>query len=448
MKKTHRNRLIASAAAFAVALSASLFGASPAWAERDYPTWDEVEAARANESAQQALISELEGFITQLQGEVAAAEAEAQRKGEEYAAAQEAYDTAAYEADQLQAEADAAQVKADESMSQAGQLIAQLARSGGVDMSANLFLSGEEADDLLYQLGAMSQVTQQADGIYTRAVQDKNDAQQRTEQAKVARDALQALAEEAQRLLEEAQAAASAAQSKLDEQLEYEVQMEAQLSVLRENRAATEADYQAGVEYRAEQARIKAEEERKAREAAAAAAAAARAAAAAAAAANSGGGSSSGGGGSSSAGGGSSAGGTPVASGWSRPTSGRVTSGYGMRYLELYGYLRMHAGIDFGPGCGAAIFAAADGTVDYAGYLGGSGYTVRINHGGGLTTSYSHIRQGGIAVRVGQSVSSGDYIAAVGTTGNSTGCHLHFEVRQYGDSTDPAAFLRARGVSV
>jgi murein DD-endopeptidase MepM/ murein hydrolase activator NlpD len=436
MNKTRRTRLIAAAAAFAVVLSGTILGATPAVAARDYPTWSEVEGARADEAAQQALIAELEGFIAQLQGEAAAAEAEAVRKGEEYAAAQQAYDDAALEAEELQAEADAAHAAAEESMNQAGQLIAQLARSGGVDMSANLFLSGEDADDLLYQLGAMTQVTQQADGVYTRAIQDKNDAEQRTEQANVARDALEGLAQEAQRLLEEAQAASVAAQAKVEEQLEYEVQMEAQLSVLRENRAATEADYQAGVAYRAEQARIKAAEE-------AAARAAAAAAAAAEAARNNSSSSGGGGGGSSAAGGGS-----PTSSGWVRPTSGRVTSSYGMRYLELYGYLRMHAGMDFGPGCGAAIYAATGGRVVFAGPAGGSGNMVRIDHGGGLTTTYMHIRNGGIAVSIGQSVSAGQYIAAVGTTGNSTGCHLHFEVRQGGASTDPAPFLRARGVSV
>jgi murein DD-endopeptidase MepM/ murein hydrolase activator NlpD len=105
-------------------------------------------------------------------------------------------------------------------------------------------------------------------------------------------------------------------------------------------------------------------------------------------------------------------------------------------------------GTDFGVGCGTPIYAASSGRVIYAGWNGGYGNFVKIDHGGGLTTGYAHIQNGGIHVSVGQNVSVGQVIARVGTTGTSTGCHLHFEVRNYGTATNPVNFLRARGVSL
>ena len=105
-------------------------------------------------------------------------------------------------------------------------------------------------------------------------------------------------------------------------------------------------------------------------------------------------------------------------------------------------------GTDFGAGCGWPIYAAASGTVIYAGANGGYGNFVKIDHGGGVTTGYAHIVSGGISVGYGQHVSVGQVIARVGSTGTSTACHLHFEVRNYGTATNPVTYLRARGVSI
>ena len=107
-----------------------------------------------------------------------------------------------------------------------------------------------------------------------------------------------------------------------------------------------------------------------------------------------------------------------------------------------------HEGVDLGAGCGAPIYAAHAGTIAYAGLYGGYGNYIRINHGGGVTTAYGHIVNGGILVSSGQQVGAGQVIARVGSTGHSTGCHLHFEVRINGTPTDPVSYMSARGISL
>ncbi len=123
---------------------------------------------------------------------------------------------------------------------------------------------------------------------------------------------------------------------------------------------------------------------------------------------------------------------TPSAQGLVWPCSGTITSGYGMRWG------RLHAGIDIAAAYGAPIYAAASGTVIFAGWMGGYGNFVIIDHGGGLATAYAH--QSSIAVG-GGSVSQGQVIGYVGSTGYSFGAHLHFEVRVNGSAVDPLGYL-------
>jgi murein DD-endopeptidase MepM/ murein hydrolase activator NlpD len=99
----------------------------------------------------------------------------------------------------------------------------------------------------------------------------------------------------------------------------------------------------------------------------------------------------------------------------------------------------MHEGIDLGAPYGTPIAAAAAGVVIYAGWLGGYGNLTVIDHGGGLATAYGH--QSSIVVGVGQSVARGEIIGYVGSTGHSTGPHLHFEVRVNGQPVDPLGYL-------
>jgi murein DD-endopeptidase MepM/ murein hydrolase activator NlpD len=121
------------------------------------------------------------------------------------------------------------------------------------------------------------------------------------------------------------------------------------------------------------------------------------------------------------------------------PTSGSIVSGFGYRTHPVYGTARFHAGVDIDGACGQPIWAAEDGTVISAGYNGGYGYATIIDHGDGLSTLYGH--QSSLGVSSGQSVGRGQHIGAVGTTGLSTGCHLHFEVRVNGEPVDPVPYL-------
>lgn len=122
-----------------------------------------------------------------------------------------------------------------------------------------------------------------------------------------------------------------------------------------------------------------------------------------------------------------------------RPVPGPISSSFGPRLHPILGYTRMHTGIDMSAGQGDPIVAAAGGVVILAGYNGGYGNTVMIDHGGGMVTLYAH--QSSLAVVYGQTVATGDLVGYIGSTGLSTGPHLHFEVRLNGSPVDPAPYL-------
>ncbi len=130
---------------------------------------------------------------------------------------------------------------------------------------------------------------------------------------------------------------------------------------------------------------------------------------------------------------GSTGGGQPSSAGLVWPCDGVVVSGFGMRWG------RMHEGIDIGCAYGTPNRAAASGTVIYSGWLGGYGNLVVVDHGNGLSTAYAHAST--LLVGVGQSVSQGETVSLVGSTGNSSGPHLHFEVRVNGSAVDPLGYL-------
>jgi murein DD-endopeptidase MepM/ murein hydrolase activator NlpD len=124
---------------------------------------------------------------------------------------------------------------------------------------------------------------------------------------------------------------------------------------------------------------------------------------------------------------------SPSSSGLIWPASGPITSPYGMRWGSL------HPGIDIGAGTGTPINAAASGRVIVAGYSGGYGNLTVIDHGNGIATAYAH--QSSLAASAGQQVGQGQVIGYVGSTGFSTGPHLHFEVRVNGSPVDPLGYL-------
>jgi len=121
------------------------------------------------------------------------------------------------------------------------------------------------------------------------------------------------------------------------------------------------------------------------------------------------------------------------------PTAGPIVSGFGWRIHPIYGTPRFHSGVDIDGECDQPIWAAEDGTVISAGWNGGYGQATVIDHGNGLSTLYAH--QDAFAVSSGESVRRGEVIGYVGTTGWSTGCHLHFEVRINGEPVDPEPYL-------
>lgn len=405
----HRQRILALLSVIAVLATAGVTSSavSPAWAA-DYPSWNDVVQARKSVTASAAKVAEIKELLRGLQAEVERTQAVALEKGEAFQAAEQKYFEAEFKAGELQAQADAAAAKAEESTLRAGQIAAQLQRSGGGDVPMTLFFDGDNAGNLLSNIGRANLVREQSEAIYATATQDKNTAQALTDQADVAKVILEELKLVAEAAFQEAQTAALAAEDALAASEAHRAELEAQLAALTTNLQATEADYATGVAVRA----------------AAAKAAADKAAAEAAA-------------------------GAPISnSGWSRPTAGSITSPFGWRLDPIYGVNRYHGGTDVAAGCNVPIYATQSGTVTYAGAYGTYGNFILINHSDGIQSGYAHIVNGGILVSYGQVVGSGQLIARTGTTGRSTGCHLHFEVRRNGGQIDPVAFLRDRGITL
>jgi murein DD-endopeptidase MepM/ murein hydrolase activator NlpD len=122
------------------------------------------------------------------------------------------------------------------------------------------------------------------------------------------------------------------------------------------------------------------------------------------------------------------------------PLRGRITSKYGMRVHPVHNRWSMHSGVDLAAGKGTSIRSVADGTVKFAGWMGGYGRLVIIKHANGFESRYAHCSR--LKVRKGQSVSKGKIIAASGSTGTATGPHLHFEIRKSGKHVNPMLYLK------
>lgn len=411
------------AAALVVGLVAALPGLAPtaAWAA-DYPSWDEVEQAKADTEAGAQAVHDIKALIGRLADNVEATRAEAERRTEELFAAQQAYDDAARRAQEIRAQAEASAGDAVDAERNAGQVAAQLYRAGGTDLSINLLLEGAAApgaSQLLSKLGNMEKMVERTAGIYEQARVAQNNAESLAEQADVAEAEQEKLRLAAEAALQAAQEAQAAAEAALAESEAQKIRLEEQLKYLQDTEKKTIAQYEEGERKRKEEEeRRRQEEERRRQEALQ----------------------------------NGSPGGAPGAvagSGWALPASGWITGTYGPREIICGGGYcsnSFHYATDIGTGCWAPIYAANSGVVTYAGWSGSYGNFVKIDHGGGISTGYAHIVDGGILVGNGGWVEAGQQIAWSGTTGASTGCHLHFEVYEGWNRIDPVPFMADRGV--
>ncbi|MCJ1697428.1 C40 family peptidase [Rathayibacter caricis] len=263
---------IAVSAAFAVTAITASFGLTPATADDPkYPSWDDVQNAKLDEAAKQAEIDSITGLVAGLQTAVDEASVEAMRKAETWRQATDALAAAAQTVTDLEDRAVEASTKAQTSRMRAGLLAAHLSRAAGGDLSMSLVARGEDAGDLLYQLGAMSQLSEQSQKVYADALADKQLAESLAEQADVAVDEHRKLSDEADRARATADSAAESARSALAVQEAKSSELIAQLALLKDSTVEVETAFLAG------------EQQKRAEAAAAAAAARAQADAEAAA---------------------------------------------------------------------------------------------------------------------------------------------------------------------
>ena len=229
----------------------------PAWAV-DYPSWEDVQAAKTSEAAKKAEIAKIEALINGLETEAANAAKAALEAAEIYNQALDALEAAEKAADAVGERADEATATADESSTRAASLLAQLARTSRSDLTLQLLFSDAgSADDLLYRIGAMNKLSAKASELYERAAFDRNLAESLSEQAGAARDARARLAEKAETALAEAQKASDEAALRAERQEEIAAQLYAQLASLTGTSAATQRAYLEGVAWEKAQEAIK-----------------------------------------------------------------------------------------------------------------------------------------------------------------------------------------------
>ena len=229
----------------------------PAWAV-DYPSWEDVQAAKTSEAAKKAEIAKIVALINGLETEAANAAKAALEAAEMYNQALDALEAAEKAADAVGERADEATATADESSTRAASLLAQLARTTRSDLTLQLLFSDAgSADDLLYRIGAMNKLSAKASELYERAAFDRNLAESLSEQAGAAREARARLAEKAETALAEAQKASDEAALRAERQEEIAAQLYAQLASLTGTSAATQRAYLEGVAWEKAQEAIK-----------------------------------------------------------------------------------------------------------------------------------------------------------------------------------------------
>ncbi|MGV1034394.1 MAG: peptidoglycan DD-metalloendopeptidase family protein [Microbacteriaceae bacterium] len=390
-------------------ITVALAGATPAWAA-NYPSWQDLQNAKSNTAAAQKQVDSIRSFIAGLEKQVAAAQNLAAQKQAEYDTAAQKLADATAAADSIQAQADASKAEAATAAKNAGQIISQMYRSSGNDMSVSIFLNSDpsQVDQLLSKLGNLNRVASRANDMYTKATVSAKTAESLSAQAAKAREERGKLEVAANQALTDAQAAQASVESALATQQEKGYELELQLAFMQNEEQATARAYQAGLEERARLAALYSE-----------------------------------------------GGGLPAGwisnQGWAVPAGGALSDGYGPREVICSSggcSGSFHYGQDIAARCNAPIYSASDGQVIAVGYSGTWGYRVKIDHGGGIYTLYAHMPSDGPIVGVGQIVGAGEQIGRVGMTGAATGCHLHFEVYEGSNRIDPYSFMADRGVQL
>ncbi|GAA4150891.1 hypothetical protein [Leifsonia shinshuensis] len=233
-------------------------GTAPANAD-NYPSWDDVQAAKANTAAAQGEVDRINGLLASLQTAANAAGDLAVKRLGEYGQAEAALKDATVKAQEIGQQAQAAAARADELRAQSGKFAAQLTRSGTSDVSLRLFLGGAggprgsaagaggSQQSLLYQLGAVSKLADQASSLFAQAAAQKNVAAALSDQAAAAQKVRDQLDKDAQKALQVANAAKAAADAQLADQKQHATTLYAQLAALQNTEATVEQAYAAGV---------------------------------------------------------------------------------------------------------------------------------------------------------------------------------------------------------
>ncbi|TFD56787.1 NlpC/P60 family protein [Cryobacterium suzukii] len=246
--RTKSKRLLSAVALGAVsAVTASVAAAGgAAFAAPDYPSWNDVEKAKQNESTKQAEIATLGELLDGLASQAAKAVTIAQIAAEAYRVTQDALDAATLRETSLSQQAATAEATAATSKMRAGLIAAHLAKSGASGLSLNLFLNGNSADNLLSQLGTASKLSEQSEQIYTEAVQDKNAAESLGDQAASATEQRERLTEESKTTFDAATASSNAAEVAYDSQQRKSSELFEQLALLKDTTAEAERSFHVG----------------------------------------------------------------------------------------------------------------------------------------------------------------------------------------------------------
>ncbi|MEV0561142.1 M23 family metallopeptidase [Dactylosporangium sp. NPDC050588] len=380
---------------------------------------ERAQQAATDHAAATAALPGAEDALEDAKGRVIAADAAARQAERDRDAAEAVLDSADDDYDAARAEVE--QGRADVSV-----FVAATYKGSGFAMFNSIIESGSP-NDLALRISYLDRVAAESQRALDDLTRARMSAKQRSDVAELARDKARRAAEQTRQALQDsrtAQAGAEQAAADVRALIDKSAQAEA---VANSERTAVLARYQ----------QLKVDSDRVAGELRAAAAAEAAAAAKAAKAAGKTGKTGTGGAPLTTA--------IPPKTGafFLMPVHGWKSSNYGMRFDPVYKVYQLHAGIDVAAGGGQPIVAAADGKVVRAGWAGGNGNYTCISHGlyqgKGLATCYGHQSQ--ILVRVGQTVHRGELIGRVGTTGASTGNHLHFEVRLNGSPIQPLNWL-------